>query len=207
MVLAIRNKILKIGGKRFKFSKIKINEYGELKSNVFRDYSSKTVSQILQKKRYRTLASEAKKRIGFDPDLPIGAFLFKLKEQNDQFYKKFLNPHGFKDFCKFKLANSEISSHKGIYAYYLNGTLMYIGQTKRSFKARVNSGYGNIFPRNCYKGGQSTNCKINALVSNFSKNGELAFFVCSLESNADIDTYEKTLIEKYSPEWNIQNKP
>ena len=44
-----------------------------------------------------------------------------------------------------------------------DGQIIYIGETA-GLRQRFNMGYGNISPRNCYVGGQSTNCKMNKIV-------------------------------------------
>lgn len=40
---------------------------------------------------------------------------------------------------------------------------MYVGECK-NLTARFNTGYGQISPRNCFVGGQETNCRINKLI-------------------------------------------
>lgn len=45
----------------------------------------------------------------------------------------------------------------------VDSKIIYIGETQ-SFSNRINNGYGNISPRNCYVGGQVTNCKMNKVV-------------------------------------------
>lgn len=74
-----------------------------------------------------------------------------------------LHEYGDREFCKFKLHNAKEIS--GVYAWILEGESMpiYIGETN-NFKKRFNMGYGTISPRNCYKGGQKTNCKMNKVV-------------------------------------------
>jgi hypothetical protein len=61
-------------------------------------------------------------------------------------------------------------------------------------------GYGNISPRNCYVGGQPTNCRINSLILEMYKRGsqiELLFY-----ETRDRFNIERTLINELNPEWN-----
>jgi hypothetical protein len=77
--------------------------------------------------------------------------------------------------------------------------LVYIGQCS-DFANRINLGYGNISPKNCYEGGQSTNCKINKMVLNAVKANkvvELYFY-----GTTDFDAVERELICSYKPEYN-----
>ena len=41
--------------------------------------------------------------------------------------------------------------------------LRYVGECT-NLSARFNAGYGNISPKNCFKGRQETNCRMNNLI-------------------------------------------
>ena len=74
-----------------------------------------------------------------------------------------LNAYGDKPFCRFTLKPHgipDLSLNKaGVYAI-AGASVKYIGKTNTTLNQRFN-GYGSIQPRNCYEGGQSTNCHIN----------------------------------------------
>lgn len=94
---------------------------------------------------------------------PMGGVLVKCMPQS--LYKNekrlILNAYGKGPFCKFKIPeNYKIS---GVYALFINDEVKYIGECK-NLSARYNNGYGNISPRNCFKGGQETNCRLNNLI-------------------------------------------
>jgi hypothetical protein len=72
-----------------------------------------------------------------------------------------LSKYGHGPFCKFKVPNDYRSS--GVYALQIAGEVNYIGECQ-NLSARYNAGYGNISPRNCFKGGQDTNCRLNNLI-------------------------------------------
>ena len=72
-----------------------------------------------------------------------------------------LNAYGNGPFCRFKIPNR--LSKSGVYALFVDHECRYIGECSNLSK-RFNMGYGNISPRNCFKGGQETNCRINNLV-------------------------------------------
>lgn len=125
----------------------------------------------------------------------------ELKSQSDPFYKKFLNKHGDSIFSEFFVAGEEIVNKKGLYLYSIAGDVEYIGRSLDPFRERINNGYGKIQPKNCYIDGQSTNCRLNALIT---KNKEhVSLFICEMSDNKDIIEAERALIEKYSPPWNI----
>ena len=56
-------------------------------------------------------------------------------------------------------------------SFYNQPQIIYIGETV-NLKRRFNVGYGKISPRNCYMGGQSTNCKMNKVVMEYYKCGK-----------------------------------
>jgi hypothetical protein len=72
-----------------------------------------------------------------------------------------LSKYGAGPFCKFKIPNNYNVS--GVYALQIADSVNYIGECA-NLSARYNAGYGNISPRNCFKGGQDTNCRLNNLI-------------------------------------------
>ena len=107
-----------------------------------------------------------------------------------------LNRYGKGPFCRFQIPNIIKS---GVYIIYLDGKPVYVGEC-RDLGSRFNVGYGIISPRNCFEGGQSTNCRINTSVLNAIKQG-LKVDLFFLETN-DRFRVEMGLINKLSPEWN-----
>lgn len=72
-----------------------------------------------------------------------------------------LNKYGAGTFCKFKIPNKYNLS--GVYALLVDDDVKYIGECV-NLSQRYNMGYGNISPRNCFIGGQETNCRLNQLI-------------------------------------------
>lgn len=72
-----------------------------------------------------------------------------------------LNRHDEGPFCKFKIPRNLTKS--GVYILTVDSIPHYVGESQNLSK-RYNMGYGNISPKNCFKGGQSTNCRINNLI-------------------------------------------
>lgn len=73
--------------------------------------------------------------------------------------------HGRGAFCRFTVDAPPVS---GVYLWVNQGKILYIGETA-DLRQRFNVGYGSISPRNCYLGGQSTNCKMNKVVLEYAK--------------------------------------
>lgn len=108
-----------------------------------------------------------------------------------------LHKYGLGTFCRFRLALPKGLS--GVYALVLDGTVRYFGECEDLGK-RFNTGYGNISPKNCYQGGQATNCKINRRILDAAKargRVDLYFHPTPLRR-----TVEQQLIARYLPPWN-----
>ena len=104
-------------------------------------------------------------------------------------------------FCEFKLKNDKVKNIAGVYLWVLNNEIIYIGETER-LKDRFNTGYGTISPRNLFKGGQSTNCKMNRVVLNNTKlNKCIIIYFCNTLEHKEL---EKKLLSKYKPKYNAR---
>ena len=173
-------------------------------SDVFAQKNNKTLQETIKHRRYAKFTKEIELQYAEYIDYPLGTFLMTLKEKGDLFYKQFLNPYGDSYYCAFSLRDKDVAVLKGIYAFFVRETLMYIGRCCNDFYNRITMGYGRISPKNCYIDGQATNCHINQLINVNVENTRL--FYCSLSDNIEIKKIEKTLIKTYNPEWNISMK-
>lgn len=119
-----------------------------------------------------------------------------------------LHPHGAGPFCRFKVT----SQIDGIGVYGIvedtSSKVLYIGRCTggtSTLLKRFNQGYGSIQPRNCFEGGQSTNCRINNLVLDAAKNGKiLSLYFHKTLTICAAHAIEDDLILKLSPPWNIK---
>lgn len=81
-----------------------------------------------------------------------------------------INRYGAGPFCKFEIPRNHRIS--GVYALTVADAVRYIGECA-GLSSRFNNGYGNISPKNCYKGGQETNCRLNNLVYMAAASGQV----------------------------------
>jgi len=110
---------------------------------------------------------------------------------------KKLNKYGKGPFCKFQIPNG--INKAGVYILKINDEVKYVGECE-NLSSRYNMGYGQISPRNCFVGGQSTNCKINSYILREVKNGsKVLLLFYETENRFEV---ERDLIKKYVPEWN-----
>ncbi len=109
-----------------------------------------------------------------------------------------LNKYGKGPFCKFTI-DRKYSGKTGVYVILVNDDIQYIGECDDFFK-RFGMGYGNISPKNCFQGGQSTNCRINSdILSLFKLKKSIQLYF--LETN-DRFKIEHELIVNQNPPWN-----
>lgn len=137
------------------------------------------------------------------PDAGADGRPFEYMPQNGyaKAKEKPLNKHGHGPFCRFSIAG--LPAHPGLYAVTVDRCLAYVGIASRSLKQRWGfSGYAEIQPVNCYRGGQSTNCKINHEILLAVREGHVVELWIRRDSNPR--PLERLLIRKLDPPWNDQ---
>ena len=119
-----------------------------------------------------------------------------------------LNKHGHGSFCKFSVKNAE--AKPGVYLQVLekpveenNEHIIYIGEAVDLKKRFSSNGYGGISPKNCFEGGQSTNCKMNKVVLEESKKGNIIslYFYATTEHKK----VEKELLLNIQTKYNVKD--
>jgi len=146
-----------------------------------------------------------------DPDRDPGGRVLELRPASKYDNRKGLrlNKYGEGPFCHFRIkAGKQALDSLGVYAIVEKlSKVLYIGKCTRATSTlgrRFNAGYGTISPRNCYQGGQSTNCRVNHLILEAANRGEMltvVFHRCHLGHEAS--ALEAKLIQRLRPPWNI----
>ena len=111
-----------------------------------------------------------------------------------------LNRHGHGPFCRFSVARLPAAS--GVYAVTVAQKLVYVGIATDLKRRWGPSGYAQIQPRNCFKGGQSTNCKVNHAILLAARDG-LAIHLWIRQTETP-RPFEARLIAELAPPWNDQ---
>lgn len=110
-----------------------------------------------------------------------------------------LNPHGDGPFCCFSIPG--LRDERAVYAVTIDEQLVYVGISTASLRQRWGSGgYARIQPKNCYVGGQPTNCKVNHRILGAAREGRAIHLWT--QPNEDPGPVEKALIAKLRPPWN-----
>jgi hypothetical protein len=112
--------------------------------------------------------------------------------------KSRLHRHGAGPFAD--LIPPPLPHESGVYVLAAEGVPKYVGMAVDLAERWGPRGYSRIHPRNCFVGGQSTNCKVNTAILHLMKvrvEPDLWFRIC-----ADPRPIERTLIQVLEPEWN-----
>jgi hypothetical protein len=108
-----------------------------------------------------------------------------------------LNKYGEGPFCKFNIPQNLESP--GVYVLMVASDIKYIGECV-ALSSRYNMGYGTISPRNCYVGGQETNCRINNLIlQQISAGSKVSLWFLNTSNHKTIESRLRALL---SPSWN-----
>ena len=113
-----------------------------------------------------------------------------------------LNKYGHGPFCRFRVARGW--REPGVYVLTSRGTPVYVGEAQNLEDRYGPNGYGNISPRNCFKGGQETNCRLNALILAETVAGaQLVLWFRPVDGGKAVRTaIEAALISMLRPSWN-----
>lgn len=111
-----------------------------------------------------------------------------------------LNAHGDGPFCEFSVPG--LPAAPGLYAVTVGGAVVYVGISVDLRQRWSPMGYGRISPRNCFEGGQSTNCKVNHAILLQARAGRA--IELWIHETAEPRPLEVRLIRDLDPPWNAQ---
>lgn len=115
-----------------------------------------------------------------------------------------LLPGGEGPFCRFDCPPG--LDDAGVYLIVSDRQVCYVGQTTNGLSERFGAtakGYGRIAPRNCYRGGEPTNVRVNGLLfgeADLGRRCSVWFLPVAL---SDLDVLEDEIKQRFSPPWNV----
>ncbi|WP_262181534.1 GIY-YIG nuclease family protein [Haloarcula laminariae] len=114
-----------------------------------------------------------------------------------------VHQYGWGPFCKFFADTTDYQQVSGVYVFTANYQIVYVGEAV-DIHSRIQAGYSNISPRNCFEGGQQTNCRINNAILDVIRNqGQVALWA---SVTRDRKQREAELIDECDPQWNKERK-
>ncbi len=132
--------------------------------------------------------------------------IFNPHEQYRGASRAVLLQDGRGPFCRFRIA--QVRHQAGLYVLVSGNQPVYVGETINLAKRWGSNGYGAISPRNCYEGGQSTNCRVNAAVlDGVQKGGRFELWFAQFDGPRDERlAAEIALIQQLHPPWNRKGR-
>ncbi len=134
-----------------------------------------------------------------DPSAAIRTFMPQSRYRNLRGLE--LHSYGGGPFCRFRIPSDR--PLEGVYALCIGDSVYYVGECLHLSK-HFNTGYGQISPRNCFLGGQITNCKIKHHVLEVTEKGmKLEHWFLETQNR---ETIESELITVLNPTWNVYGR-
>ena len=113
--------------------------------------------------------------------LKTGIFLEQLKERHDPFYREFLNSYGDEKYGTFRLGDSPGADKKGVLIFVVNKGIYHAVNCKDPFRIVINDVFGRITAEDCLLSGDSTRCRMNALLCNNRSTSGISLHQCENE--------------------------
>jgi len=145
------------------FKPIKLNFSGGIKENLFARVQT-PLQEILQKPAFSHLLPQVNAKYSRHLPMKSGLFFGQLKERHDPFYREFLNSYGDEKYGTFRIEESNDGSKKGVLIVVVKREMYHAANCPDTFRVMINDIFGRIFSDDCLLNGNSTRCRINALL-------------------------------------------
>ena len=131
--------------------------------------------------------------------LSFHGFNIKVEESDKSIQ---LNQYANSLFTSFTIDSPEFEDKKGVFVFFFDEKIIYVGKTDDSLKKVIQGTYGNIVPRKLHTDGQITACKLSSFLNqNHDKKIELWFIPCENKENSK--QIKNEIIAEYNPVINI----
>jgi len=145
------------------FKPVKLNFPGGVKEDLFARVQT-PLQEMLKNPAFSHLLSPVNTKYSRYLPMKSGLFLGQLKERHDPFYREFLNSYGDEKFCTFRMEESNDGNKKGVLIVVVNRGMYYAANCPDTFRVMINDTFGRISSDDCLLSGNSTRCRINALL-------------------------------------------
>jgi len=163
------------------FKPVKLNFSGSVREDIFAR-AQKPLEEILGNPAFSHLLPQVNAKYSRYLSIKSGLFLGQLKERHDPFYREFLNSYGDEKFGTFRLEDSYEADKKGVLIIVVNKGIYHAVNCRDTFRVIINDFFGRISAEDCLLSGDSTRCRINALLCNKKYAQDCALFINTDES-------------------------
>ena len=162
------------------FKPVKLNFSGGLREDVFAR-AQKPLQDLLETPAFSLLLPQVNAKYSRYLSMKSGLFLGQLKERHDPFYQEFLNPYGDEKYGTFRLEDSHEADKKGVLIVVVNKGIYHAVNCRDTFRGIINDLFGRISAEDCLLSGDSTRCRINALLCNNRNTAGIYIQTCEKE--------------------------
>src|SRR5512136_2361570 len=147
------------------FKAVKLNFSGPVREDLFARVKT-PLEELLKNPAFCHLLPQVNAKYSRYLPMQSGLFLHQLKERHDPFYREFLNIYGDEKYGTFRLEESHEGGKKGILLIIVKKAVYHVVNCPESFRGIINDQYGRISSDDCLLSGDSTRCRINAVLCN-----------------------------------------
>jgi hypothetical protein len=147
------------------FKAVKLNFSGPVREDLFARVKT-PLEELLKNPAFCHLLPQVNAKYSRYLPMQSGLFLHQLKERHDPFYREFLNMYGDEKYGTFRLEESNEGSKKGILLIIVKKAVYHVVNCPDTFRGIINDQFGRISSDDCLLSGDSTRCRINAVLCN-----------------------------------------
>jgi hypothetical protein len=147
------------------FKAVKLNFSGPVREDLFARVKT-PLEELLKNPAFGHLLPQVNAKYSRYLPMQSGLFFNQLKERHDPFYREFLNIYGDEKNGTFRLEESNEGSKKGILLVIVKKAVYHVVNCPDTFRGIINDQFGRISSDDCLLSGDSTRCRINAVLCN-----------------------------------------
>jgi hypothetical protein len=147
------------------FKAVKLNFSGPVRGDLFARVKT-PLEELLKNPAFGHLLSRVNAKYSRYLPMQSGLFFSQLKERHDPFYREFLNIYGDEKYGTFRLEESNEGNRKGVLLVVVKKAVYHVVNCPDTFLGIINDQFGRISSDDCLLSGDSTRCRINAVLCN-----------------------------------------
>jgi hypothetical protein len=184
--------VVPAGEKTLYFKPVRLKFSGGVREDLFARVQ-KPLGEIIKNPAFNHLLPAINTRYSRYYPLKTGLFLSQLKERHDPFYREFLNMYGDEKYGAFRCEDSFEGDHKGVLVVVAGPGIYAVVHCPDTIRGMINDTFGRISAEECLLSGDSTRCRINALLCNNRKDAGMYVY---MSGNEEERTRITELLEK-----------